>query len=49
MKLGNTDFRNGLCKKLSLAKFTALYAGKLKGIDIREAYIKLGGKLKAPK
>ena len=46
LKIGNISFREGLGKDITFTQFKKAYAGKLKGVDIREAYVKLGGKLK---
>jgi len=49
IRLGNTVFNKTVIKSLSYSKFKEAYIGKLKGIDIREAFIACGGKIVEPK
>lgn len=47
MKIGNTDFNENAIKGWSFKKFKEQYEGILKGIDLEEAFKKLGGKVKS--
>jgi len=45
IKIGNTSFRNDLPSVQTYKAFKSLYEDKLRGIDIDEAWVELGGKL----
>lgn len=45
MKIGNTDFNTDAIKSMTLKQFKDIYKGKLKGVDLEEAFKTLGGKI----
>lgn len=44
MKIGNLSFNPDACKAMTFDEFKTAVAGKLDGVDIREAYTAVTGK-----
>ena len=45
IKIGNTSFRPNISSIMEYKAFKEVYGDKLKGIDLDEAWIELGGKV----